>query len=90
VIAPASILIEKNTALAEVLLLKNGSGANAWMPFPNYLDRQQLEKKLTTAGWSFLFTWPARSGRLPSFLRGKGFVNQALKPIVASLHLRAK
>ncbi len=54
-ITPGTILIEKGTLLPDPLRLETGSHASGWAPVTNSLDGHQLEKKLSTAGWTFFY-----------------------------------
>jgi len=50
-----SILIEKHAPRPECFHLKDHSVPNDWMAIAHNLSSRELEKELSTAGWTFFF-----------------------------------
>lgn len=90
-IKPGAILIENGTLLPEALRLESESPGSGWVPVGNHidghLDAQQLEKKLSAAGWTFFYMAGAITRTVFGFDRAK-MLHAALKRLIANVTLQ--
>src|SRR5205085_3282968 len=61
VIAPGTILIERDTLLPESFRLENESDPSAWRPVTTSLNSHALENELAATGWTFFYMAGAAS-----------------------------
>lgn len=50
-----SILIESNAPCPRCFHLENAPGLNDWMVMTHHLSSRELEKELSSAGWTFFY-----------------------------------
>src|SRR6185312_15780320 len=87
-ISGGAILVEKNTPLPEPLRLDSDSTGTGWVRVANNVDHQQLEKELSTAGWTFFYM--AGTIRTTGFGFGRQkMVNAAVKRAIANVKLQS-
>jgi len=83
-ITPGAILIEKGTLLPEPLQLETESHASGWAGVTNNLDGHQIEKALSTAGWTFFYMAGAIKTTAFGFDRAR-MIHAALKRLIANV-----
>jgi hypothetical protein len=86
-ISPGTILVEKSTLLPGSLGLDSDLSGGGWARVTDNPDRQQIEKNLAAAGWTFFLM----SGAIKTL--GFGFarpqmIQAALKRLIASVRLQ--
>ena len=86
-ITPGAILIKKGTPLPEPLRLGTDSQAKGWASVTNTLDTHELERKLSTGGWTFFYIAGAIRTTVFGFDRAK-MIHAALKHLLASVKLQ--
>jgi hypothetical protein len=85
VITPGSILIKKGTPLPDGLKLGSDcSQAAGWASVANGLDSHEVERKLTTGGWTFIYTAGLLRTNAFGFDRAK-MIHAALRRLLASV-----
>ena len=84
-ITPGAILIKKGTLLPEPLRLGTDClQAAGWASVSNALDSHEVERKLSTGGWTFIYTAGALRTTTVGFDRAK-MIHAALKRLLASV-----
>jgi len=86
-INPGAILVAKSAPLPEQWRLENDATESGWGPLWNNLDGHQLEKELTTEGWTFFYM----AGRIKATAFGfdrEKMVHTALKRLIANTRLQ--
>lgn len=86
-ITPGAILIKKGTLLPEPLRLGTDAQATGWASVTNTLDSHELEQKLSTGGWTFIYIAGAIRTTVFGFDRAK-MIHAALKRLLASVKLQ--
>jgi hypothetical protein len=86
-ITPGAILIKIGTLLPEPLRLGADSQAKGWASVTNTLDLHELERKLSTGGWTFFYIAGAIRTTVFGFDRAK-MIHAALKHLLASVKLQ--
>src|SRR5579864_8177537 len=82
-----SILVEKSTLLPSPMKLESGPTENGWARVTNNPDRQQLEKELSAAGWTFFLM----AGAIKTIAFGFGrprMIQTALKRLITTVKLQ--
>jgi|SRR5579871_3308397 len=87
-IGRGDILIETGTLLPEPLRLETESTPSGWVSMANHLDRRQIGKELTDAGWIFFYMADALRATAFGFDRGKT-IQAALKRLIAAAKVQA-
>jgi hypothetical protein len=86
-ITPGTILMDKDTLRPQCLQLEDEPYPNAWMPVKHNLTTHELEKELSTTGWTlFYLASPIRTTTF-GFNRAK-MIHAALKRLIAQAKLR--
>jgi hypothetical protein len=83
-IAPGTILIEKNAPRPRCFELQDGLSPNAWEPVTHNLTPHQLEEELSATGWTFFFMASAIRSTAFGFDRARA-TDAALKRVIANV-----
>ena len=86
-ITPGTILMDKDTLRPQCLQLEADPYPNAWIPVKQNLTPNDLEKELSTAGWTFFYLASPISATAFGFNRAK-MVHAALKRLIAQAKLQ--
>ncbi len=83
-IAPKSILIEKDAPHPRCFQLQDDSLPDAWMSVTHNLTPHELEKELSSTGWTFFYMASGIRRTAFGFDRAK-MVEAALKRVIANV-----
>ena len=86
-ITPGTILMDKDTLRPQCLQLETDPYPNAWIPVKHDLTPHDLEKELSTAGWTLFYLASPISTTAFGFNRAK-MIHAALKRLIAKAKLQ--
>jgi hypothetical protein len=86
-LTPGTILMDKDTLRPQCLQLKTDLYPNAWIAVKQNLTPHDLEKELSTAGWTLFYLASPISTTAFRFNRAK-MIDAALKRLIAQAKLR--
>ena len=83
-LASGTILIERDAPRPRCFELRDGSPVNAWMPVTHNFTPHELEKELSSTGWTFFFMAGAIRSTAFGFDRVRT-TDKALKRLIANV-----
>jgi hypothetical protein len=86
-IASGTILIDKNALRPQCFQLRDHAHLDSWMSVSHNLNPQELEKELSTTGWTFFYMASAIRATAFGFDRAKT-LHSALKRAIANAKLQ--
>ena len=86
-ITPGTILMDKDTLRPQCIHLEQDPYPNAWIPVKHDLTPHELERELSTSGWTFFYLANPLRTTAFGFNRAK-MIHAALKRLIAQAKLQ--
>lgn len=79
-----TILIDRHALRPRCFHVEDDSGPNGWVPVQHNLTQNELEKELSTAGWTFFYLANSVKTTAFGFNRAR-MIDAALKRVIANV-----